>query len=78
MPNVDAMLEGMSISQFNEWMAFLNIRARVAKGLTPQGMPASLPAYGQGEEEQKRLSRDIFSAFKAFGERKKRGGGTTH
>lgn len=62
--NVDAMLHDMNCAQFNEWMAFLNVRARTLGGPTQQVEPQK--KYGDSREEQQRMSRDILKAFQGW------------
>lgn len=61
-PDVDAMLESMTARQYQEWLAFFELRAERARN--PQGR------YGTSPEEQRRLSGDIMRAMNGYQERR--------
>ena len=56
--DVDAMLESMTATQYQEWLAFFRIRADVEK--IPQG------GYGASPEEKRRMSGDIVRAMSGY------------
>ena len=56
------MLESLTARQYQEWLAFFEIRAERARN--PQS------GYGAGPEEQRRLSGDIVRAMSGYQERR--------
>jgi len=63
-PDVDAMLDGMTALQYQEWLAFFKIRAERER--TPQG------GYGTSPEEQRRLSGDLVRAMSGYQARREK------
>ena len=73
--DVDAMLEGMTAMQFNEWLAFFRIRKDLwEKTEAPPGVPSA--GYGSSGEERQRLSGDILRSFQGFQKRRDKARGS--